>query len=124
MGTGIADTYLFVFVIYLKLLQVFQTKQRHMVEFLAKNELERICKEAVVAYFRYHSGIFLDRLTKNHVKLQENRCPVRDSNQAPPEYKPEVLLLEPICFGASLNKSTINKEYITEMRFSNENKAN
>jgi hypothetical protein len=49
------------------------------------DELERICKEAVVAYFRYYPRICLQGLRKiiKHLS-QDSRCRSRESNRAPP----------------------------------------
>lgn len=42
------------------------------------------------------SGIFLEKLKKiKRILSSNNLCPVRDSKVALPEYKSEVLLLEP-----------------------------
>jgi hypothetical protein len=56
-------------------------------------ELERICTEAVVTLFKYHSVSCLEGLMKSTRNLsQDIRCTVRDSNGAPVEYKSRTLL--------------------------------
>ena len=59
-------------------------------------ELENIWKAAVVAYLRYYPDICLEELRKATQSLSHySRCSGRDSNQTPPKYKSEMLLLEP-----------------------------
>jgi hypothetical protein len=51
-------------------------------------ELERICKEAIVIELRCNPKICLKRLRKHTRNLSRNsRCPTQDSNQTPPEYR-------------------------------------
>jgi hypothetical protein len=58
------------------------------------DELERISKEAVVAWPRYYPIIFLKGLRKTMNNLsQKSWCPGQDSNQAPTEYMSRVLPL-------------------------------
>jgi hypothetical protein len=50
------------------------------------NDVERIWKEAVVAYSRYSSGCCLEGLKKTTWNITQNSwCPDRDSNRAPIE---------------------------------------
>jgi len=45
-------------------------------------------KEAVILCSRYSTSICLERLWQTRKKTCQNwRCPGRDSNQVPPEYK-------------------------------------
>jgi hypothetical protein len=52
------------------------------------DELERIWKEAVVAYSKYYPGICLQGLGKTTRNLGlDSTCLLQDSNRVPPEYK-------------------------------------
>jgi hypothetical protein len=56
------------------------------------DELERMWKEAVVAYSKLPSWHFLGETGENEENHnQDSRCPARDSNQAPSEYKSDAL---------------------------------
>jgi hypothetical protein len=62
--------------------------------FHGADEMERIWKEAFVASSRYCPDIYLHGLWKTARNLsQDRRCPLRDSNEAPPEYKSRQLPL-------------------------------
>jgi hypothetical protein len=54
---------------------------------------ESVCKEETVAYSRYHLGICLEGLRET-VEHLVSRCPGRDSNRAPPEYRFRALKLD------------------------------
>lgn len=52
------------------------------------DELEVIWKDVVVAYSRYSPGSCLEELREKTKNLsQDSRCPARDSNLTPPEYR-------------------------------------
>jgi hypothetical protein len=52
------------------------------------DELERISKEAAMAYLRYNSSIHLEGLTKTIKNLsQDSQSQGQDLNPEPPEYK-------------------------------------
>jgi hypothetical protein len=62
------------------------------------DELERIWKEAAVAYLilRYYPGICLERLRQTIKNLSEDSLtPGRDLNPDPPEYEARVLTTWP-----------------------------
>jgi hypothetical protein len=64
---------------------------------IANDELEEMWKEVVVAWFNVLSRHFLE-LRRNYDNLnQDSRCPRRDSNLAPHEYKSEALSFESAC---------------------------
>jgi hypothetical protein len=57
------------------------------------DELERIWKEAPVAYSRYYPSICLEKLRKTTKTLSQNsRSPVRDSNLALSKYMSRALM--------------------------------
>jgi hypothetical protein len=57
-------------------------------------ELERMCKEAVMAEVEVLSRHFPGETEVNHEISQDSRCPGQDSNRAPSEYKLEGLPLD------------------------------
>jgi hypothetical protein len=58
-----------------------------MAECIISDGLERMWKEAVLAYFKVLSWHSTEGIEENHKKSQDIRCPGRYLNQAPPEYK-------------------------------------
>jgi hypothetical protein len=57
------------------------------------DELERICKETIVAYLRYYPRICLEGLRKLKKNLgQDMRCLGRDLKQARAKYESRALL--------------------------------
>lgn len=66
----------------------FKTPQRRAVGSLKNDELDKMWKVAVVAYFRYYPGIsWIDRGEPEISLSQVNWCPDRDSNQKLSEIK-------------------------------------
>jgi hypothetical protein len=58
--------------------------------------LERIWKEAIVAYLRYYPGIHLQELGNTTKNISQDRQPKgRDLKPGPPEYKARVLTTRP-----------------------------
>jgi hypothetical protein len=60
------------------------------------NKPERMRKEAVITQFWFSARHLPRKTDKNHEKIQNSRCPGRDSNRTPPEYKSEPLPLDAI----------------------------
>jgi hypothetical protein len=75
----------FFFVCYFTLLSISQIIHRGVVWWQMNDEFEIILKEAGVVLFRYYSSICLEKLSRN-LSLK-TRCPSRDSNWTPPDYK-------------------------------------
>jgi hypothetical protein len=58
------------------------------------NDMQRVWNEAAVTWSGYYSGIFLKGLRKTTKNVSfDSRCPGRDSNWAPPKFKPRTLYL-------------------------------
>jgi hypothetical protein len=52
--------------------------------------------EAVVAYFRYYLRIYIQEPSETmKILSQDSLCPVKDSNQVPPQYKSNAIPLHP-----------------------------
>jgi hypothetical protein len=61
-------------------------------------KLEGMLKESAVAKFQLVPRNISGRTEENTKNLsQDSRCPVRNSNWAPPEYKSEASPLDPTC---------------------------
>jgi hypothetical protein len=77
---------------YLTTLSVAETVRQRNIGLLMPNELERIWKEAVVAYIQLLPRHLPGGTGENHENLSNNsRSPVRDFNPGPPEYETGVL---------------------------------
>jgi hypothetical protein len=74
------------------------------------DDLKSIWKGAVVAEYRFCSGIFVERLRKPTRNLsQYSRCPGRDSNRAPPEYKSRALHLDQSAINSKTVRASADK---------------
>jgi hypothetical protein len=66
-------------------LSVAQAMLRKMVEWLVKSELERICKDEIVSYFKVLPRISPGETEENSKRAQNSRYPDRDSNSRTPQ---------------------------------------
>jgi hypothetical protein len=73
-----------------------------MLGWQVNNDIESISKEVTVAHLGVSSWHFPVRIEMKHWNLsQDSQRHWRISNQPPPQYKPEILLLAPICSSVS-----------------------